>query len=215
VIIMPGNDGGAWWGWLAGRFPGRIGSLVNPSRWRTPVTFAPYACDNGAFVGFNAEAFVRMLEKARWHRHPMWVVVPDSVGNRNETLRMWKEWRPRLDGWTLAMAVQDGMTAADVPKDASVIFVGGSTQFKWSTVRGWCRDFPRVHVGRVNTERHLWMAHEAGAESCDGTGWMRNITHELPGLIRYLEQSSGKGRPQMRMESIIEQVDLARLGKHD
>ena len=203
MMVMPGNDRGAWWGWLAGRFPGRIGSLVSPGWWKSPVSFAPYACDNGAFVGFDAEKFVGMLAKARRHRPPLWVVVPDSVGNRDETLRLWGEWRPQLTGWTLAIAVQDGMTAADVSAEASVVFVGGTTAWKWRSVRGWCADFPRVHVGRVNTERHLWMAHEAGAESCDGTGWMRNVTKELPGLIRYLEQSSNGGRPQMTMDAIL------------
>jgi len=83
--------------------------------------------------------------------------------------------------------------------------VGGSTEWKWRTVRGWCADFQHVHVGRVNGERELWQAHEAGAESCDGTGWGRDASRrdKMPALIRYLEQSSAGGRPQMIMPEIL------------
>jgi len=58
------------------------------------------------------------------------------------------------------------------------------------TLRQWTAAFPRVHVGRVNTERLLWIAHYAGAESCDGTGWFRGDQQQLAGLLRYLEKSS-------------------------
>lgn len=200
MIVMPGNDGGAWWGYLCGKYPGRIASLISPGRWKTPVPFAEYALDNGAFTGFDAESFTTLLTKAERHKKPIWVAVPDAVGNRDLTLQRWSEWQHQLTKWTLAMVVQDGMTAADVPPEASVVFVGGSTLWKWKSVRGWCADFPRVHVGRVNTERHLWMAHEAGAESCDGTGWMRDIEEELPGLIRYLDESTRGIRPQMEID---------------
>ncbi len=203
MIVMPGNDGGAWWGYLAGRFAGRIGSLLSPGRWRRPVPFAPYALDNGAFTGFKEDAFLRLLDKAAKHIPPMWVVVPDAIQDRDGTLRLWKEWRPRLDGWRLAMAVQDGMSAADVPNDVDVVFVGGTTKWKWQTMRGWCSDFPRVHVGRVNTERHLWMAHECGAESCDGSGWMRDVEDEVPALVSYLEQSTN-GRNQLFLKGVLE-----------
>lgn len=56
--------------------------------------------------------------------------------------------------------------------------------------------FPRIHVGRVNTERMLWMAHEAGAESCDGTGWFRGDKAQLAGLMRYLDDSTNGVRDQ-------------------
>ena len=88
------------------------------------------------------------------------------------------------------MAVQDGMEPGDVPAEAGVVFVGGSTEWKWRTVRDWCDAFDRVHVGRVNTNGKLWECHEAGAESCDGTGWFRGDQRQLRGLIAYLERSS-------------------------
>ncbi len=94
-------------------------------------------------------------------------------------------------GWPLAFAVQDGMTVEDVPGDADVIFVGGSTEWKWRTVAMWCAAFQRVHVGRVNTYRRLWECHDAGAESIDGTGWTRGDQRQYRGLLAYLAESTG------------------------
>lgn len=189
MMIMPGNDRGCWWGYLAGKYPNRIGSLVSPGWWKSPVSFAPYAIDNGAFTGFDEHKFLRLIEKAKRVSPPIWIVVPDKVGDKSATLSMWDEWSQRLApiGWPLAMAMQDGMTPNDFRGD--VAFIGGTTRWKWRNLRMW-QDVPRFHVGRVNTERHLWQAHDAGAESCDGTGWFRNVTKELPGLLRYLDKTT-------------------------
>ena len=130
----------------------------------------------------------------------LWIAVPDVVANREETIKSW--WRhyekvatfcPRL-----AFVVQDGMVAADVPENATVIFVGGTTEWKWKSLRTWTENFPRVHVGRVNTDRLLWQAHDCGAESCDGTGWFRGDQVQFAGLLSYLEQSTN-GRAQIEM----------------
>jgi hypothetical protein len=85
------------------------------------------------------------------------------------------------------------MTPRDVPANAHTVFVGGSTPWKWRNLKTWTSEFPHVHVGRVNTHRLLWMAHMAGAESCDGTGWFRGCQQQLRGLWRYLEESHGGG----------------------
>lgn len=86
----------------------------------------------------------------------------------------------------MAFAAQDGMTPADVPSDADVVFVGGSTSWKWANLRMWTDNFPRVHVGRVNSRRLLEQAEQAGAESCDGTGWFRDPerTAELEAYLK-------------------------------
>jgi len=51
----------------------------------------------------------------------------------------------------------------------------------------------------VNSEKFLWAAHEAGAESCDGTGWMRGGEERLADLWLYLEQSTKGERPQLEL----------------
>ena len=168
----------------------------------------PWAMDNGAYGAWTEqrewdEAAFYSKALFPWHPGPLWIAVPDVVADREGTLASWARHAPQLAGKPLAFVVQDGMTAADVPGSAEVVFVGGTTEWKWRTVRGWCRDFPRVHVGRVNGERGLWQAHEAGAESCDGTGWGRDPSRKdkLPALIRYLDESTN-GRRQEYLEGL-------------
>lgn len=208
MIVMPSNHTGFTVGYLVGRYPGRIGWLLNTADWRQgPRAEVPWAMDNGAYGAWlnkypwdEVQFYQRALTS--WAPDPRWIAVPDSVGDRVETLRLWGLHAPRLAGRPLAFVVQDGMTATDVPSGADVVFVGGTTEWKWKTVRGWCRDFPRVHVGRVNTERMLWMAHECGAESCDGTGWFRGRKAQLAGLVRYLQESTN-GRRQLAFDDIL------------
>lgn len=53
------------------------------------------------------------------------------------------------------------------------LFLGGSTEWKESTMRKWGRLARRLrlyyHVGRVNTARRLALASWSGAHSVDGT----------------------------------------------
>ena len=205
MLVMPSNNSGMEFGRLAGMFPNRIGWLLSPDGWRTPPEWLPYALDNGAFSAFihrtpwDEAAFLKMLGKAgATHPKPLWVVVPDVVQDANATLALWRAWAPeirnRLPRVPLAFAVQDGMFPSDVPHDADVVFVGGTTEWKWRTLPRWTSAFGKVHVGRANSERMLWMAHDCGAASCDGTGWARGGPERLRGLIRYLERSDGERR---------------------
>ena len=118
-------------------------------------------------------------------------MVPDVVTDSKATFKMWDEWAPIVaeKGFPLAFAVQDGMTPEMVKAsnvEAEVIFVGGSTDFKWNTLTSWTDNFPRVHVGRVNGLRDLMRCHRRGVESCDGTGFFRGRRAQLGELITYL-----------------------------
>lgn len=194
---MIANNTGAEARRLFNAFPDRLGHIYSPGGWREP--WGTYALDNGAFVAwtsgqlFDEAKFLKLCNRAKLAAAPAWVAVPDVVTEREATLANWRQWHPKLEpfGWPLAFVVQNGMTPIDVPHDAAVIFVGGSTEWKWETVAMWCAHFPRVHVGRVNTERLLWQAHRAGAESCDGSGWFRGCRKQLDGLWYYLSDSSG------------------------
>lgn len=213
MMVMPSNSSGLAIGRLVGMYPKRIGWLMSPDGWRQPPSWMPYAIDNGAFgawkngTEWDERGFIYLLERTQKSHLPLWVVVPDVVMNREATLAKWSEWAPKvrsvLPRVDLAFAVQDGMNKFDVPEDADVVFVGGSTEWKWKNLRLWTESFPRVHVARVNSERLLWMADEAGAVSCDGTGWMRGGEKRLAELDRYLEESTGQRRPQMVMEALI------------
>ena len=196
---------------LAIEFPGRIGILFGPSRMR-PNRGLPYACDNDKFSvwskgkDWDHDVFWKMLDKIEdYEQPPEWVVVPDEVGDAMRTFREWGYWAPLLRerGLKLALAVQDGMTPQAVrdTADPDVIFIGGSTDWKRSTVWNWCHEFPRVHVGRVNTEKWLWNAHKCGAESTDGTGWFRGNQKQYRDLIRYLKRSETHNSPvQLELE---------------
>lgn len=212
MIVMPANNAKMEVGYLAGKYPGRVGWLLGLEGWKAPKTWLPYALDNGRYIAttenkqWDESAFIANLDKASETHDPLWVVVPDVVGDRDETLREWDKWAPRLEryGWPLAMAVQDGMASADVPSEAAVVFVGGTTEWKRRTLWRWCDEFPRVHVGKINTERWLWVCHEAGAESCDGTGWFRGDAKQTAGLWRYLDRASrGIGPSDFRQGNLF------------
>jgi len=202
---MPSNNRGMFVGWLAGRFPGRIAHLYSPGGMAQLFKWMPFALDNGRFAvwasgkQWDEAAWIAMLDRVIGSGHaPSWVLVPDRVGDRDETLREWDRWYPRLQqyGWPLAIAVQDGMESKDIPIEAAVVFVGGTTAWKRATLYDWCDNHKRVHVGRINTDKWLWECHEAGAESCDGTGWLRGDQRQLAGLVTYLERSTaGLGNP--------------------
>jgi len=106
--------------------------------------------------------------------NPLWVLVPDVVADKEATLKKWSIYSPiaKSFGWPLAFAVQDGMTPDDVP-DECLIFVGGTTEWKWDTVPMWAATGRRVHVGRVNSIEKVILCENLGIESVDGTGWMR------------------------------------------
>lgn len=211
MIVMPSANTGFDCGVLFGRFPNRMGHLFSPDdKNGTPRQEFPWALDNGVFGAWqsglsadqwNADPLYRFLDKYGFLM-PRWVAVPDWVADRDETIRRWAEHSPALRayGMPLAFVVQDGMTVSDVPSDADVIFVGGSTSWKWRTLPVWTNSFKRVHVGRVNTYRLLWMAHNAGAESCDGTGWFRGCRDQLAGLLKYLDESERGEHPQMELQ---------------
>lgn len=183
MIVMPSNCTGFEAGRLFGKYPGRLAHLNSPDNPKAPMMSAPWALDNGVFGAWqrgsewSEEPFYRYLDQyAAWK--PLWAVVPDSVADREKTMSMWgHHWHAvAAFGVPLAFAVQDGMTISDVPENADVVFVGGSTSWKWRNLTMWTKQFPRVHVGRVNSLNLLLQAEKAGAESCDGTGWFRDPT---------------------------------------
>jgi hypothetical protein len=185
LVIMPTNNTGFSAGRLFGKFPGRLAHLMsaspNPKHWMEPKVGIPWALDNGVFGAWkeerewSEEPLYSYLERHQWHK-PKWVVVPDWVADRDRTLKLWDEHAPALQafGSPLAFVGQDGMTPADVPSEANIVFMGGSTSWKWRNLPEWVDAFPRVHVGRVNSPDMLTACQALGVESCDGTGWFRS-----------------------------------------
>ena len=193
MMIMPANNSSGLVHWLAGKYPGSIGWLQGPGKncLKEPRKWLPYALDNGKFMAFqdgrqwDESSFFKMLDRCQlWKFKPIWTLVPDEVGNRVKTLRLWELYAPVIAryGWPLAFAVQDGMTVQDVPENADVVFIGGTTEWKWKHAATFCAAFPRVHIGRVNSGDRLESAEAMGAESVDGTGFFRDGLDSARGM---------------------------------
>lgn len=184
MMLMPANASNSLVHYLAGKHPGKLGWLVGPSaRTKTRLRpWMPYALDNDAFAAFSSGrdwSESEWLEMLKWARSsgikPLWSLIPDVVANKQATLAKWDRYASTVDrfGFLKAFAVQDGMKLSDVPREAAVVFVGGTTEWKWRTLPMWANSFPRVHVGRVNELRRLWTCEDLGVESVDGSGWFR------------------------------------------
>ncbi len=211
MMVMPANNSSAIVHYWAGKHPGKIGWLVGPTA--APKTklrpWMPFALDNDAFSAWvsgdpwNEHAWREMLTRVdRSGMNPRWALVPDVVADRAATLAKWEEFSPVVSaiGWPLAFAAQDGMTPNDVPKNADVVFVGGTTVWKWRNLPMWTKACPRVHVGRVNSVEKLHVCERLGVESVDGTGWMRDTMGggKAIGLESWMEGK--QPHPELQLE---------------
>jgi hypothetical protein len=187
-MIMPADNSIGLVHYFAGKYPDKIGWLISPLQLKKPPFYMPYAVDNGAFVRWNEDDFVKLLGTIAFIHKPLWVLCPDVVGKRDETLRLWDKWSPYIleSGYKVAFACQDGMTERDVPP-ATCTFIGGSTEFKLENAHRFKGINPLFHIGRVSTENRIRWAHSIGADSIDGTGFFRGGINRYACFIRYFE----------------------------
>jgi len=141
----------------------------------------PYGLDNGAFSAWRKGRpwepgpFLRLVERSLALPYPPAVAVtPDVVAGGLRSLEFSLAWRDRLpDEVPWYLAVQDGMTPADVAPHAgrfAGVFLGGTDAFK-RTVAEW-REFSRgaglpLHWGRCGTARRAREAVAVGVDSLD------------------------------------------------
>lgn len=157
-------------------------------------TPAAYALDNGAWTAyqkgkpFDVAAFEWAVDTIG--QGADWVVMPDCVGDKAETLRMAEQWHGRLDGMRVLFAVQDGMTVDEVAHWLGKtwgLFVGGTTEWKLATIHQWgalAKEHGKwCHVGRVNTGKRIRLCHAHGVNSIDGTSVTR-----FPKTLTYLDK---------------------------
>ena len=163
-----------------------VEQLLTPlTRFKLQRPSAKFAIDNGAFSGFNSSAFLSLLEREKERKDQcIFVAVPDVVCSARRTLEVFEQWKDRINGWPLALVVQDGQQDLPIPwNQINAVFIGGSTEFKLSRhaeqiVRAAKAIGKWVHVGRVNTPGRFKYFEKMGADSIDGTGmsrfsWMR------------------------------------------
>ena len=149
----------------------------------TPREGLRYGIDNGAWGAFqkqqpfDVKAFKTLVERRGGAAD--FVIVPDIVAGGEQSLDFSASWLPYLRPIrNLLLPVQDGMNPSRVGAWLSAwtnlgVFLGGSTEWKLRTMYGWgmvAHSHGRhYHVGRVNSKRRIRLAHEAGADSIDGT----------------------------------------------
>lgn len=158
-----------------------------------------FACDNGAFSGFDRDRWFRFLANREPHKaRCRWVAMPDVVGNGRRTLELFTVLSAEVAGWPWALVAQDGVEDLNIPwRLFECLFIGGTTDWKMSDASA---DLIRtakilglqVHVGRVNTvQRYLHFA-RLGADTCDGTG-IAKFDH----MLAAIEQRIASGESPM------------------
>lgn len=180
---------------LAGRLISpRSGNLVrHGERW---------AGDNDAFLAWDEDRFVQMLLRMEGVPGCLFVAAPDVVGDMQATLCRFDDWRPEVvgRGFPVALVGQDGAEDRDVPWDAfDAWFVGGSTRWKLSAascdlVSEANRRGKWTHIGRVNSQRRMRIAHDFGCDSFDGTGWSKFPDHYMKRDLPYLRRVNRRAR---------------------
>lgn len=127
---------------------------------------------------WDEKAFLDMLKWASTQNNrPLFVSVPDVVGNSTETIIQYSLWEPVVLSFRLnpAFVMQDGMSVDDIPSGCQHVFIGGTDYFKWSGIIEKVRkEVNWLHVGRVNNVYRLDYCHRIGVDSIDGTGWFRD-----------------------------------------
>jgi hypothetical protein len=187
---------------LASKYPDTLGVLLTPQNGNRVCSLPlPWAADNAAFSNPDDDKFWRICVDA-WntdkYNPPMWVAVPDVVGNHAATIQLfgwWCEyWQSEIGSvpFPLAFVLQDGCVADEVPWDSiDAVFVGGSNDFKLKKSADLIAEAKQrqklVHIGRVNTLRRLRFANDIGADTVDGTGFSMYPDTYIPKAMRFLQ----------------------------
>lgn len=197
-----------------------VGTLIAIHKNEITPPSIPFALDNGAYScflnnqTFNLERYYLRLDNylKRCHKKPDWLLVPDKVGSKKHTIKLWNECSNYLKQYNipLAFAVQDGMTKNDVPKEAAVIFVGGSTEWKLKTISYWVNHFNFVHIARVNAWNRLCYCIENKVLSIDGTGFFRGGINSQQSIDAELLLAYQKGLVNVKWEHLKHLTPSAR-----
>jgi hypothetical protein len=134
----------------------------------------PYGLDNGCFARFEEKTWDNQVAAAKV-AEPVFVCLPDIVGDARRTLELFELFKAKTIGVHRALVLQDGIGEFNIPwNELSAVFVGGSDNFKIAPecinacktakiLNKW------VHVGRVNTSGRLQNWIDLG-DSIDGSG---------------------------------------------
>lgn len=133
LFMTCGNAGPTFTAMLAHQY--LFGRFVGPARPPTDLgQWDTWVGDNGAFTGFDQEAFMRYVKGLLSHKSTCkCLTVPDVPFHWEPTLIKFKDWSPSLRrmGFPIGLAVQDGATVDNIPwNEIDALFIGGSTEWK-------------------------------------------------------------------------------------
>lgn len=164
-----------------------------------------WAADNGCFAArWEHHAWLNWLQTRANPQQALFAVVPDTVCNPIDTTRKWELHHQTVAalGYKTAYVLQDGATNNHIPwEQLDCLFIGGSTQYKLSDeakqhVKEAKRRNKWVHMGRVNSQRRIELAHEWGCDSADGTFLAFGPDINTPKLVRMIRYGT---RPQLEL----------------
>lgn len=174
-----------------------LGQMATPYK-SSPITQAiesglPWCLDNGCFIRYEPQSIVNMLKRWQGLTGCRFAVVPDVVGNHDETMLLFRAWIGTYNrlGYPSAFVLQNGVTVNSVPYGSiNAVFIGGDDLFKYSdTVRAIIDRAKNyglwIHMGRVNSARRIKYASAIGCDSVDGTSVVRFMNSNLPKLIAF------------------------------
>ncbi len=189
---------------------GTLGCIVTPRQGN--ITFPDdgwdVIADNGCFSNKwnEKEWFAWLLGLPRSIRFAVAPDVFDASGRptHDETLELWGVYAPRIEraGFTPAFVCQVGASPSTVPTDASVLFIGGTTEWKLgkeaaAIARAAADDGRWVHMGRVNSHRRMRIADSMGCSSVDGTYLTFGPDVNLPRLLQWLKMVNAPPAPSL------------------
>jgi hypothetical protein len=170
--------------------------MITPDMGNQVPQDAPVAADNACFnnpEAYTDERYERLLRKMPRGR-TLFATAPDVLGDHRATVErsipMLR--RIRFLGLPSAFVAQDGWEEETTPwEEIDVLFVGGSTDFKFRGGRDAVRTAKRrslqAHMGRVNSLERLRAAAAIGCDSADGTFIKFGPDINLPKVLRWLD----------------------------
>jgi len=182
---------------------GRLGCIITPHQGN--VTFASdgwdVIADNGCFSGRWTESkwLTWLRNQSRSIRFAVCpdVFNPDGSPCHTETVARWQRFAGVIEraGFVPAFVCQVGAEPDTVPDDASVLFIGGTTEWKlgptsWAITAKAKADGRWVHMGRVNSQRRMVTARAMGCDSVDGTYLTFSPDVNLPRVMGWLHDAA-------------------------
>ncbi len=172
---------------------GLLGQMVTPDAGNCVTPGAAWALDNGCFnARWTPKKWLAELDRHKDTPKCLFAVVPDVVADAEATDAMWRRWvsAVRRRGYRCAYVAQDG--CGDIPADAQVVFLGGTTEWKLGADARAIAEMTKasgrwLHMGRVNTLNRLRRAVSLGCDSVDGTVLAYGPDKNLPILLRFLQ----------------------------